>query len=600
MIPVPQPLRDYALLADGERGAIVGPRGEIAFLCAPQWHDDAVFSALLGGAGHYSVTPVGTRFVWGGSYVSGTLVWTSRWVTTDGVVESREALAIPGDRDRLVLLRRLQVLDGHVRLDVTLDARAGFGTHRMELEGQEHGVWRARTGGLHLRWSGVPGAAPDDGALRASLDLEAGGQRDLVLEIDRHEPAGPPPDPGRTWGQTLAEWAEAAPRFEACIAPEEARHSYAVLNGLTSASGAMVAAATTSLPERAEAGRNYDYRFAWVRDQCLVGQALAAVGGDPLLDDAVSVTTERLLADGERVSPAYTVDGDPVPEPRTLTLPGFPGGAEVHVGNGVRDQFQLDLYGEALLLLAAADGLGRLDGRGWEAVREAVRAVARRHSDPDAGIWELDARRWTHSRLICAAGLRAVAGRPGARFGALGGPDRLHRLADLLLGEASAQALHPSGRWQRAPDDPSVDSALLGAALRGGVAADDPRSVATWRAVVAELADDGYVYRFRPDERPLGEAEGAFLLSGFQLVLATHQQGDQALALRLFERNRGALGPPGLFTEEFDVRRRQLRGNLPQAFVHGLLIEAAHRLAEPAPKIDEGATEEETCPDGSW
>jgi GH15 family glucan-1,4-alpha-glucosidase len=113
--------------------------------------------------------------------------------------------------------------------------------------------------------------------------------------------------------------------------------------------------------------------------------------------------------------------------------------------------------------------------------------------------------------------------------------------------------------------------------------------VATWRAVLSELTEDGYVYRFRPDERPLGEAEGAFLFSGFQLVLACHQQGEHELALRLFERNRGAIGPPGLFTEEFDVRQRQLRGNLPQAFVHGLLIEAAHRLREG-----------KTCHEGSW
>ena len=93
-----------------------------------------------------------------------------------------------------------------------------------------------------------------------------------------------------------------------------------------------------------------------------------------------------------------------------------------------------------------------------------------------------------------------------------------------------------------------------------------------------ELADDGYVYRFRHDDRPLHEAEGAFLLCGFHMALALHQQGDDARRVRWFERNRGALGPPGLFTEEYDVVQRQLRGNLPQAFVHALLLETAHRL----------------------
>jgi alpha,alpha-trehalase len=102
--------------------------------------------------------------------------------------------------------------------------------------------------------------------------------------------------------------------------------------------------------------------------------------------------------------------------------------------------------------------------------------------------------------------------------------------------------------------------------------------------VIDELADDGYVYRFRHEAGPLQEAEGAFLLCGFHLALATHQQGDAYDAVRWFERNRGALGPPGLFTEEFDVVQRQLRGNLPQAFVHALLIETAHTLVTDTPR----------------
>ncbi|MBO0845918.1 MAG: hypothetical protein J2P22_10920, partial [Nocardioides sp.] len=151
-------------------------------------------------------------------------------------------------------------------------------------------------------------------------------------------------------------------------------------------------------------------------------------------------------------------------------------------------------------------------------------------------------------------------------------------LADRIVADASRDCVHPSGRWQRAPDDPAVDAALLLPAIRGAVPADDPRSVATVRAVIDDLAEDGYVYRFRHRPGPLHEAEGAFLLCGFHVALALHQQGDAYTAVRWLERNRGALGPPGLFTEEFDVVQRQLRGNLPQAFVHALLIETAHTL----------------------
>jgi GH15 family glucan-1,4-alpha-glucosidase len=132
----------------------------------------------------------------------------------------------------------------------------------------------------------------------------------------------------------------------------------------------------------------------------------------------------------------------------------------------------------------------------------------------------------------------------------------------------------------RAPDDPGLDGALLLPAIRGAVPADDRRNRRTLDAYVAELTDDGYAYRFRHQEDvPLAEAEGAFLLCGFFMALAEHQQGDELPAIRYFERNRAACGPPGLLSEEYDVGQRQLRGNLPQAFVHAMLLECATHLA---------------------
>jgi GH15 family glucan-1,4-alpha-glucosidase len=240
----------------------------------------------------------------------------------------------------------------------------------------------------------------------------------------------------------------------------------------------------------------------------------------------------------------------------------------------VTSQFQLDPFGEALLLLAAAARLDRLDSMHWRAVRTLVRAIEEKWQQPDAGIWEVDDRRWAHSRLICAAGLRQISNAAPREQGA-----QWQRLADVLIADTDANCLHPSGRWQRAPDDSRIDAALLLPLIRGAIPVRDPRSIATLEAVRAELGRDGFVYRFRPDERPLGEAEGAFLLCGFMMALADHQQGNDLAAVRWFERNRTACGPPGLFAEEFDIGQRQLRGNLPQAFVHALLFETAHRLA---------------------
>jgi GH15 family glucan-1,4-alpha-glucosidase len=365
------------------------------------------------------------------------------------------------------------------------------------------------------------------------------------------------------------------PEFQDVTGSRDARHAYAVMSGLTAAAGGMVAAATTSLPERADHGRNYDYRYVWIRDQAYAGQAIAAAGSHPLMDDAVAFVAARLLADGARLTPAYTVDGDAIPGERSLDLPGYPGGHDV-VGNRVRDQFQLDAFGEALLLFAAAAGHDHLGAENWRAAEIAAAAIEQRWREPDAGIWELEPARWTHGRLICAAGLRAAAAAaPGRELG-----PRWLALADALVADAAASGLHPNGRWQRTDDDPRVDAALLTVALRGAVPAEDPRSEATLAAVLAELTEDGYCYRFRADDRPLGEAEGAFLLCGFWLALALAQRGELTEARRWFERNRAACGPPGLLSEEFDVAQRQLRGNLPQAFVHALLLECSVALRE--------------------
>jgi GH15 family glucan-1,4-alpha-glucosidase len=562
-------LREYALLADGERGALVAPDGNVAWLCFPRWDSPAVFAALLGGDGGYAVSPA-VPYVWGGYYEPSTLIWRNRWVCEDAIVECREALALPARADAVVLLRRLEVHQGRARLTVRLDLRSDYGRARPQrIERTEAGLWQLTAGAMRACWSGAADAREDQAALTLALELGEGERHDLVLTLGD---ASAPIDPQRAWAETEQAWRARRPRLDV-IGERDAVHACAVLSGLTSGGGGMVAAATMSLPERAGQGRSYDYRYVWIRDQCYAGQAAARAGVWPLLDAAVGFTRERLLDDGAQLAPAYTTTGGRVPGEHRLGLRGYPGGADV-AGNWVNDQFQLDAFGEALLLFAAADARERLEADGWRAAHTAAQAIAQRHAEPDSGIWELEPREWTHSRLICAAGLRALAARPAAARHA---PDWL-ALADRLVADAGERCVAADGQWMRAPDDPRVDAALLLASVRGAVAGDDARTRATLAAVLDQLTQDGYCYRFRPDRRPLGEAEGAFVLCGFLLALALHQQGDSVAAARWFERTRAACGPPGLFSEEFDVRQRQLRGNLPQAFVHALLLETAVTL----------------------
>jgi hypothetical protein len=582
----PHVLREYALIADGERGALIGPDGAMSWLCAPGWDSPAVFSGLLGGRGVYAVTPADPWHVWGGYYENGTLIRRSRWVGASRT-ECREALAMPADPHRAVILRRIMAVDGPAKVNVVLDVRAGFGRSAMTDLSRARGCWTGRSGRIRLRWSGAAKARPGPDGLTLTVTLPAGGHHDLVLELADRPLDGPPPDPDAAWAATENTWSDVVPACDDLIADRDARHCYAVLRGLTSGSGAMVAAATTSLPERLEGGRNYDYRYAWIRDQCYAGLAVAAHGPHPLLEGTLRFITERIVADGPDLSPAYTVAGAPIPDEHGLRLRGYPGGSS-RVGNRVTSQFQLDGLGEALELFAAAARLDMLAEQNWQAAAIAADAIKQRWSQPDAGIWELEDRHWTHSRLTCVSGLRALAAAaqspPGSTYSRVYSRSG-HRqaagwsaLADSLAASLG-DAVHASGRWQRSPDDERVDAALLLPVIRGAVRADDPRNRATVRAVQDELTEDGYVYRFRHDARPLHKSEGAFLLCGFWMAQAAQVYGDRTAAARWFERNRAACGPAGLYTEEYDVHQRQLRGNLPQAFVHAGMLECAARLS---------------------
>jgi GH15 family glucan-1,4-alpha-glucosidase len=575
----PHVLREYALIADGERGTLIGPDGALAWLCVPRWDSPAVFSGLLGGKGGYAVTPSDPWNTWGGYYEAGSLIWRSRWGGGSSHTECREALAMPADPHRAVILRRIEAIDGPARVDVVLDVRAANGRARMTGLSREGGCWAGRSGGVRFRWSGAARARRTADGRAFTVSRPAGGQHDLVLELSDRPLDGPPPDPDAAWAATENAWSDAVPECEDLIAARDARHAYAVLRGLTATTGAMVAAATTSLPERQEGGRNYDYRYAWIRDQCYAGLAVAAHGTHPLLEGTVRFLTERILADGPGLMPAYTVGGRPIPGERRLRLRGYPGG-EARAGNQVNSQFQLDALGESLELLAAAARYDLLTEENWRAAATAVEAIEKRWTEPDAGVWELDDQHWAHSRLSCVAGLRSLAvvaeGPPGGHGHRQAA--KWSALADAIQASLT-DCEHPNGRWQRAPGDSRVDAALLLPVIRGAIPPDDPRARATIAAVREDLAEDGYVYRFRHDPRPLHKAEGAFLLCGFWLAQVAQVCGDDAAAAHWFERNRASCGPAGLYTEEYDVHQRQLRGNLPQAFVHAGMLETAVRLS---------------------
>ena len=309
----PFALRDYALIADGERGALIGPRGDIAWLCAPAWDSDAVFSNLVGGGGCYAVTPHG-RYTWGGYYDPRSLIWNSRWVTDTGTVECREALAQPADGGVTVLLRRIRVLDGTARMRVLLDVRAGFGAERMvRTHRDDHGIWTGHSGPISFRWSGAPGASrPRDKPLAVELTLAAGQVHDLVLELAVGRLETEPVSAAVAWDDTEDSWRDAVPQLgDGVIGARDAELAIAVLSGLD------------------ERGRRHDRgghdesagagpKPAATTTTATPGSATSATAGRPrprtachrLLDSAVQFVSERLLAGRTRSSNRPTPSGE--------------------------------------------------------------------------------------------------------------------------------------------------------------------------------------------------------------------------------------------------------------------------------------------------
>ena len=344
---------------------------------------------------------------------------------------------MPADPHRAVLLRRIEAVDGPAKVTVILDVRGGYGRSRDTTcsgtgasgpgrSGDDAVPLVGRRQGAARGWR----AADDDRARRRGRRTSSFWKCLIVIFLmSRPIPAGP----GR---RRRRRGRGSSPDCGDLIAVADARHAYAVLHGLTSASGAMVAAATTSLPERLEGGRNYDYRYAWIRDQCYAGLAVAAHGPHPLLTGAVRFVTERLLDDGPDLMPAYTVAGEPIPEERQRWgCAAFPAGPRGR-GTGCAGSSSWTRWASRCRCSPPRRGTtcsARTTG-GRRPV--AAEAIGKRWGEPDAGIWELDDR--ALGALPAGLRVRAARDRGRRRRGAAGGHGhreaaRWSALADAIL-----------------------------------------------------------------------------------------------------------------------------------------------------------------------
>ena len=597
------PIAGYALLSDCNSAALVGIDGAIDWLCLPRFDSPAVFSRLLGmDAGHWSIRPAG-QFRAERRYRPGTLVLETTFTTDSGSVRVTDAMAFAeGQRHHALgldapheVLRLVQSVSGSVEVVMELAPRPEYGLVRPLLRGTGDG---GRTFGgpnqIAVR-AGVP-VEVENSTMRAAFTVEAGSSVAFSMRWAAADARRPEPSPPETVAARIEDAAEGWRSWEGDHDIYEGPHrdlvrmSSRVLKALTyRPTGAIVAAPTTSLPETVGGERNWDYRYAWVRDASLTMEALYIGTCSDEVENFVSFMTSsaggQTRADDE-LQIMFGIAGEHDLSERELPhLGGWRDSQPVRIGNGAWTQKQLDVYGELLIALDLYSAkLGDLHPEIQRFACYLADAAARGWTSKDAGMWEMrgEPRHHLSSKVLCWAALdRAV--RLAPRLGPEARPDEWAAERDAIR-EAVLERGWSEARqaYTQSFDSDELDAAALLMPLVGFLPADDPRMRSTIEAIARDLTDDGLVLRYRNTEGlnadGLTGEEGTFVICSFWLVSCLAKAGEVHRAEELFDRLAGYANDVGLIAEEIDTRNGELLGNFPQAFSHIGLITAAWQI----------------------
>jgi alpha,alpha-trehalase len=615
------PIADYALLSDRHSSALVSRDGSVDWLCFPRFDSASIFGRLLGDeAGHWSIrAPSATQVT--RRYLDRTMVLETTFRTPTGTVTITDALAMgAGNRGHELgkgaphlLLRRATCVEGEVELSLEYDPRPEYGLVHPLFDAVDGGV--TAFGGADVLVLSAPMALTvERSAVSGRLHLGRGESAGFAL----HHAKRAETDTAKVWSQseigarfedTVSAWESWSELHQAYVGPwrDLVHHSGRVLQALSFApTGAICAAATTSLPETVGGARNWDYRYSWVRDASFTIQALwVAACPDEANEffDYVTASAAGSLDRGGDLQIMFGIGGERDLTERELPhLEGWRGSAPVRVGNGAWNQRQLDVYGELLGAvyrlsdhlfdasrrvgpMAAPDKWGAPPDLAPATLRFLVQladTAARRWHEKDQGIWEVrgEPRDFLYSKLMCWVALdRAVA-----LADRLDASDRVEAWKQTQ--DQIREAILTRGWSDRAnafaqsfgSDDLDASSLML--PLVGFLPADDPRVLATIKATEERLTDErGLVYRYRSGDSLEGE-EGTFLLCTFWLAQALARAGQTARARTVFERAAAFVNDVGLLAEEVDPVSGELLGNFPQAFSHIGLVNAAWAISE--------------------
>ncbi|MEP6468229.1 MAG: glycoside hydrolase family 15 protein [Chloroflexota bacterium] len=596
---MPLRIEDYALIGDTHTGALVGSDGSIDWLCLPRFDSAAAFAALLGGPQHgrWLLAPAAREHRVRRKYRGGTLVLETEFQTDTGAVRLIDCM--PHRHEHADVVRIVEGLSGRVRMRMELALRFDYG----QIE-----PWMRRLDDRLLFTAGPDGATLQAGVATTTEDMVtraefvvAEGQRVpfLLSWFPSHTPLPECVDAERLVTETEAWWRDWTSRLGYRGEWRDAvLRSAITLKALTyEPTGGIVAALTTSLPEKLGGVRNWDYRYVWLRDAAFTLDALTASG---YLDEARAWRDWLLRAaagDASKLQVMYGPAGERrLPEMEAGWLPGYEGSRPVRIGNAAVGQFQLDVFGEVMdaLHLARQSGM-EPDPAAWALQRAVMEFLESSWQQADQGIWEVRGprRQFTHSKVMAWVAFdRAV--QAVERSGLPGPIDRWRRLRAEVHADVCRQGYDGDRQtFTQSYGSPAVDASLLLLPLVGFLPASDERVRGTVAAVERELCQDGFVLRYATDEAGavdgLPPGEGAFLACSFWLVDNLTLLGRHDDARQLCQRLLGLQNDVGLLAEQYDVGRRRLVGNFPQAFSHVALINTAHSLSRSAAEVEHQA-----------
>jgi GH15 family glucan-1,4-alpha-glucosidase len=597
------PIADYGFLSDCETVALVAPSGNVEWMCLPRVDSPSVFGAMLDrDAGSFRIGPSGVAVPASRRYLPGTMVLETSWFTGAGWIIVRDLLLIGGwhhesershthqraptdyDADH-VLLRTVRCVNGEV--EVVLECEPVF----------EYGLrpanWAYTQDGYHQGIAAVEGC---EVRLKLTTDLRLGfeGPRATArhrmkegetaycaLSWSEHEP---PNDYGEAYERLVwtahhwQHWLDGG-NFPDHPWRSFLQRSALTLKGLTYApTGALIAAATTSLPEAPRGERNWDYRYSWIRDSTFMLWALYTLGFDWEANDFFYFIAD--VAEGkDNLQVMYGIGGERELDEQTLDhLSGYQGATPVRVGNAAYRQQQHDVWGALLdSVYLHTRSRDTLDERVWPLLERQVEAAVENWRKPDRGIWEIrgEPKHFTSSKIFCW-----VACDRGARLAEVRENwervERWREVADEIREDVLEHGVNDRGVFVQHYDTDSLDAALLLIPLLRFLPPDDDRVRNTVQAIAEELTEHGLVRRYKTEETDDGleGEEGSFLICSFWLVSALVEIGEFEQARDLCERILGYGSALGLFAEEVDPNTGRHLGNFPQAFTHLALINA--------------------------